>query len=294
MTVFRPEWKGFSPEIITTATPKSTAIMPPRLHTPRRPSQIPAPQPTHSLRLQQHHLFSSTTPAHAKLRTKTFKPPRVLAHLPITSPPAYPCPAPQWYKQQNLGLYGGQSIRFGNNISEKNEIKTRRTWHPNIKYKWLYSDALGRKIRVKLSTRVLRTIDKVGGLDEYVLGGKSARLRELGMYGWSLRWVVLQKMEEKGRLEGRPALRAELERDRAILEAARVAFEENQAQASEGEGEGEAEEQEQREVDEIEEEEEQGWTEHMEEAPSPVEEKPGLMTRLGRGITAPFRRRVGM
>ena len=39
---------------------------------------------------------------------------------------------------------------------------------------------------------MLRTIDKVGGLDEYLLGQKEARVRELGVEGWRLRWRVMQ------------------------------------------------------------------------------------------------------
>lgn len=39
---------------------------------------------------------------------------------------------------------------------------------------------------------MLRTIDKVGGLDEYLLGGKRARVKELGMGGWALRWSLWQ------------------------------------------------------------------------------------------------------
>lgn len=43
-----------------------------------------------------------------------------------------------------------------------------------------------------MQARVLRTIDKVGGLDEYLLGGKRARMKELGMGGWALRWRIWQ------------------------------------------------------------------------------------------------------
>lgn len=43
-----------------------------------------------------------------------------------------------------------------------------------------------------MQARVLRTIDKVGGLDEYLLGGKRARVKELGMGGWELRWRIWQ------------------------------------------------------------------------------------------------------
>lgn len=39
---------------------------------------------------------------------------------------------------------------------------------------------------------MLRTVDKVGGLDEYLLGEKPARLKELGMAGWKLRWRIMQ------------------------------------------------------------------------------------------------------
>lgn len=105
--------------------------------------------------------------------------------------PAYPHGPALWYKQSNNGLYGGARIRFGNNVSPDTETKTRRSWHPNIKQKYLFSKALNRGIRVKVSTRVLRTIDKVGGLDNYLLGEKSARIRELGMGGWRLRCMVM-------------------------------------------------------------------------------------------------------
>lgn len=45
---------------------------------------------------------------------------------------------------------------------------------------------------MRVTTRVLKTIDKVGGLDEYLLGEKSARIKELGMNGWLLRWRIMQ------------------------------------------------------------------------------------------------------
>ncbi|KAK4987418.1 hypothetical protein LTR50_004655 [Elasticomyces elasticus] len=106
--------------------------------------------------------------------------------------PSYPFGPSLWFKQSNHGLYGGTRIQFGNNVSEETETKTRRKWRPNIKYKNLFSCALNRKIKVRVSTRVLRTIDKVGGLDEYLLGEKTARIRELGMEGWRLRWMIMQ------------------------------------------------------------------------------------------------------
>jgi len=44
----------------------------------------------------------------------------------------------------------------------------------------------------------MRTINKVGGLDQYVLGDKTARIKELGVKGWELRWRVLNAMKKRG------------------------------------------------------------------------------------------------
>lgn len=73
--------------------------------------------------------------------------------------------------------------------------------------KRLFSHALNRHVRVKVATRVLRTIDKSGGLDEYLVGEKPARVKELGMKGWALRcqvmgstWWQERKMAEREKL----------------------------------------------------------------------------------------------
>jgi large subunit ribosomal protein L28 len=84
-------------------------------------------------------------------------------------------------------------------VSEKNEIKTRRYWRPNVHSKRLWSEALQAYIRLRITTRVLRTVDKVGGLDEYLLGEKAARIKELGMGGWKLRWRIMQTEAVKER-----------------------------------------------------------------------------------------------
>ncbi|MCJ1459568.1 39S ribosomal protein L24, mitochondrial [Mycoblastus sanguinarius] len=120
------------------------------------------------------------------------------SHLPI---PPYPYGPALHYKQSNSGLYGGSSIQFGNKVSSKNEIKTRRSWKPNIHQKRLWSDALQKFVSVKVQARVLRTIDKVGGLDEYLLGNKPARVKELGVEGWRLRWRVLRTERVGSRLK---------------------------------------------------------------------------------------------
>lgn len=52
---------------------------------------------------------------------------------------------------------------------------------------------------MRITTRVLRTVDKVGGLDEYLLGEKAGRIKELGMGGWRLRWRIMQSERVKER-----------------------------------------------------------------------------------------------
>ena len=60
---------------------------------------------------------------------------------------------------------------------------------------------------MKVQARVLRTIDKCGGLDEYLLGDKPARIKELGVEGWRLRWMVMRTEKVKKRMrEERVAL----------------------------------------------------------------------------------------
>lgn len=107
--------------------------------------------------------------------------------------PAYPYGPRQWYKQADTGLYGGAMIRFGNKISKgRNEGKTRRSWKPNVRRKKLWSEALQEHLFIKVTRRALRTIMNEGGLDNYLLSDRPARLKELGMFGWHLRYQVMQ------------------------------------------------------------------------------------------------------
>ncbi|GAA6059278.1 hypothetical protein JCM10212_006671 [Sporobolomyces blumeae] len=84
-------------------------------------------------------------------------------------------------KRLQTGLYDGRSIQSGNNVGETFNNKTRRTWLPNVHSKNLWSEALGKKLRLKVTAGALRTIDKVGGLDAYLFRMKPERLGEKGM-----------------------------------------------------------------------------------------------------------------
>ncbi|KAH7382126.1 ribosomal L28 family-domain-containing protein [Pyrenochaeta sp. MPI-SDFR-AT-0127] len=114
--------------------------------------------------------------------------------------PAYPYGDHALFKQANKGLYGEQMIQFGNNVSEETETKTRRNWKPNVLSKSLYSVALKKRIKLRITAKVLKTIDREGGLDEYLLRDNEHRIKELGPMGWALRWTLMQKPEVIARL----------------------------------------------------------------------------------------------
>jgi len=70
---------------------------------------------------------------------------------------------------------------------------------------------------------VMKTIDKVGGLDNYLLGEKRARIKDLGPKGWTLRWKLMQtpaiadkfnqQRRELGLPEALPQEREQLQQD---------------------------------------------------------------------------------
>ncbi|KAL8661519.1 MAG: hypothetical protein Q9202_005528 [Teloschistes flavicans] len=141
-----------------------------------------------ALSIPNTRLLSTSTPTLARPADTA------LEHRHARIPP-YPHGPRLTYKQSNFGLYGSAHPQFGNNVSERNSIKTRRRWNPNVHSKRLWSESLGRHIRVKVATRVLRTIDKCGGLDGYLLGEGKGRIKELGMEGWRLRWRIMRQGE---------------------------------------------------------------------------------------------------
>ena len=61
----------------------------------------------------------------------------------------------------------GKSVLSGHNRSHA-ENKTKRKFLPNIMDANLYSESLGRTVKIKVSNAGLRTLDHVGGLDAFV------------------------------------------------------------------------------------------------------------------------------
>jgi large subunit ribosomal protein L28 len=66
------------------------------------------------------------------------------------------------------GLYDGKDVRSGNNVSFSMRA-TKRKFKPNVFIKRLYSETLDDMLRFHVTTKALRSIDKAGGLDNYLL-----------------------------------------------------------------------------------------------------------------------------
>ena len=66
-------------------------------------------------------------------------------------------------------------MQSGNNVSHANN-KSRRRFLPNLQQTSLYSDALKRMVRLRLTTSAIRTIEHKGGLDAFLLNTNNSRL----------------------------------------------------------------------------------------------------------------------
>jgi len=69
----------------------------------------------------------------------------------------------------------GKGPLSGHKVSHSN-VKTKRRFMPNLRNVTLSSDALGRKVRARVSANALRTVDHRGGLDAFLLKAKDAEL----------------------------------------------------------------------------------------------------------------------
>ena len=91
----------------------------------------------------------------------------------------------------------GKSVLVGNNVSHANN-KSKRRFLPNLKSVSLISDALGRTVRLRISTAALRTVEHRGGFDAFLV---KARNDELSPRARLLRKDVLAKRAESAAAE---------------------------------------------------------------------------------------------
>ena len=62
----------------------------------------------------------------------------------------------------------GKGRMVGNNVSHANN-KTKRTFLPNLQNVTLMSEALETSVKLRVSTHGLRSVEHVGGLDNWLL-----------------------------------------------------------------------------------------------------------------------------
>lgn len=62
----------------------------------------------------------------------------------------------------------GKAVLTGNNVSHANN-RSRRRFLPNLCTVSLMSEALDRKVRLRISANALRTVEHRGGLDAFLL-----------------------------------------------------------------------------------------------------------------------------
>ncbi len=62
----------------------------------------------------------------------------------------------------------GKALLVGHNVSHANN-KTKRIYRPNLQVVSLASEILGNNYKLRISMSTLRTLDRAGGLDAYLL-----------------------------------------------------------------------------------------------------------------------------
>ena len=71
----------------------------------------------------------------------------------------------------------GKGVMSGNNVSHAHN-KTRRRFLPNLQVVSVISESLDKQYKMRLATSTIRTIEKCGGLDDYLLSAKEKNLTE--------------------------------------------------------------------------------------------------------------------
>jgi len=69
----------------------------------------------------------------------------------------------------------GKDVQSGHKVSHSNR-KTKRKFLPNLTNVTLQSEALGRDVKLRISTNALRTVEHRGGLDAFLAKSSDTEL----------------------------------------------------------------------------------------------------------------------
>jgi large subunit ribosomal protein L28 len=84
----------------------------------------------------------------------------------------------------------GKGVLVGNNVSHANN-KTKRVYRPNLQTISLVSETLGNAYKLKISMNALRSVDRSGGLDPFLL---KARDNVLSIKALRLKRAITKKL----------------------------------------------------------------------------------------------------
>jgi large subunit ribosomal protein L28 len=70
------------------------------------------------------------------------------------------------------------TLPLSGNLRSHAENKTKRTFRPNLCHVTLMSEVLGRKVRLRVSARALKTVEHRGGLDAFLLKANNDELSQ--------------------------------------------------------------------------------------------------------------------
>jgi large subunit ribosomal protein L28 len=93
------------------------------------------------------------------------------------------------------GLYDGKDIRSGNNVSFSMK-STKRKFKPNVFLKRVYSEILDEMVQFHLTTSALRSIDKAGGLDNYLMKNEFTEGE-----GFEVKRKIMKRLKNQARYE---------------------------------------------------------------------------------------------
>ena len=71
----------------------------------------------------------------------------------------------------------GKTYLSGNNVSHAKN-RTKRRFFPNLQKISFISEKLGKSVQLKVAASAIRTVEKKGGLDEYLINTSNAKLPE--------------------------------------------------------------------------------------------------------------------
>ncbi len=87
----------------------------------------------------------------------------------------------------------GKGVLVGNNVSHANN-KTKRVYRPNLQEVSLASEALGLDVKLRISMSALRSVDRLGGIDAFLLKARDTVLSDRAL---KLKRMIAKKVAIK-------------------------------------------------------------------------------------------------